>query len=170
MEEFKKKGYYPAGGRSQTSSAGSITYINTDSGLTAGNVQDAIDEVTVDFVVEQGTTTTTLTSGETQNWHYTKWNSGKLEAWTELSYSNIPCTTAFGSVYTTDAISEKYPDMFVDIWNMHLSKIAGTVGWIEVGTGRNFTTHTLPNFYIVRGSSQATISFFVAVTVTGTWK
>lgn len=45
MEEFKKKGYYPAGGRAQTSSAGSITYINTNSGLSAGNVQDAIDEV-----------------------------------------------------------------------------------------------------------------------------
>jgi len=46
MEEFKKKGYYPAGGRSQTSSAGSIV-INPVFSLFTGvkNVNDAINNI-----------------------------------------------------------------------------------------------------------------------------
>lgn len=39
----KKKTYYPAGGRSQSSNASSVTYNNSNSGIEATNVQQAID-------------------------------------------------------------------------------------------------------------------------------
>lgn len=39
----KKKTYYPAGGRSQSSNASAVTYNNSSSGLDANTVQEAID-------------------------------------------------------------------------------------------------------------------------------
>ena len=71
-------------------SADDITYDNTDSGLTADNVQEAIDEITADFIVEQGTNA---------NGIYRKWNGGILECWGKFTGNGGVVTTDLPSTY-----------------------------------------------------------------------
>jgi hypothetical protein len=52
----------------------------------------AIQATTADFVVEQG-----VSSG----WNYTKWNSGKSEAWRTIELGDVPLTSSLaGGVYS----------------------------------------------------------------------
>lgn len=128
----------------------------------------------IDFVVERGTTTTTLSQGGTQTWWYEKWNSGKLAAWAEIGFTEIPCNIAYGSLFRTDSFAEYYPSMFTNQSSSNLctqiTKIAGDAGMLQLGTGRSATTHRLPLIYIVRGTSSATMDFRISVLVIGTWK
>lgn len=189
MEEFKRKGYYPAGGRSQTSSAGSITYSNANSGLTAGNVQDAIDEIAGSSVspeaedVSYDNTSSGLTAGNVQGaidelasvsspadyvidqgvtddgWTFRKWNNGTYECW--ISKADVTNSTPF-----------TYPIEFAALPIITLNALASSTYQRLI----NFSSPTVNGFTPVVGywNNGGTLNIGGTVTVhcyvIGRWK
>lgn len=189
MEEFKRKGYYPAGGRSQTSSAGSITYNNANSGLESQNVQDAIDEIddNIDNLtasdVAYDNTTSSLEATDVQGaidklasvsspadyvidqgvtddgWTFRIWNNGTYECW--ISKADVTNSTPF-----------TYPIEFAALPIITLNALASSTYQRLI----NFSSPTVNGFTPVVGywNNGGTLNIGGTVTVhcyvIGRWK
>ena len=155
----------PQGESGVPGTASQLPYDNTTSGLTATDVQAAIDENAADiqtinsrdYVVEQGTK---------DGWTYRKWNSGWAECW---YFGTVTPTTrtAIGSVYYTDVISLTYPFSFTGIKARFVSShnsnaISATLYDTALGS---------ISFRLIMADDTSNMTNrTVAVYATGTWK
>lgn len=141
-------------------SANDITYDNTQSGLTADNVQGAIDEITADFIVDEGT------SGD---FFYRKWNSGYAELDYKKTFGATPIQSASGSIYygTIDT-SATFPFAFIEKPCVSISAGCATNAWVWLSNV--VTTTNFPTCYIARGTQTTTATVDFSAHITGRWK
>ena len=129
--------------------ASEVSYDNTVSGLTATDVQAALDEelgkidiLSTDYIVEQGT-------------NYRKWNSGLAECW-GTSQSGVNSAVRYNIVFPVT-------------FNANPTVVASS----GAGGGRfpyyvEDVTPTSFNFYVARGSNTSTV--WLHYYAIGTWK
>ena len=151
--------------------ASGVPYDNTVSGLTATDVQAALDEeldkidiLSTDYIVEEGTDGI---------WTYRKWNSGIAECWGKHKFSNIPAT-AWGNIYMASCGSVNFPAGLFN--NDDVKCLAfldagpnGYSGMLGYGGSIPTTKDHTPDFMVSRGT-QYTGDYYVTINATGTWK
>jgi hypothetical protein len=72
-----------------------------------GEVPFKINGNEVDFIVESDTVRTLMMSGtEECVWYYEKWNSGVVECWGSIEYTELTCNKAWGTVNETPIMYE----------------------------------------------------------------
>ena len=146
--------------------ASEVSYDNTVSGLTATDVQAALDEelgkidiLSTDYIVEQGT------SGD---WTYRKWNSGIAECWgtqNNFTQSNFP-TAWGGGYYGAKQTNNVFPTgLFISVPTLLASNLSGDGVWFS------FVDLTSQSFaYYPYCTNTGTRSYRLMVHAIGTWK
>ena len=125
-------------------------------------INEAINELSVDYIVEQGT------SGI---WSYRKWNSGLSECWTTTPVQfTFTETKEWGSMYESPLTYYNYPtNLFINDPNIIIQKAGGAGGWLEIGSGS--TIQRTPGIYIiypVKKTSSTTA--YISIYASGKWK
>lgn len=126
------------------------------------NLVNAINELSVGYIVEQGT------SGI---WSYRKWNSGLAECWTTAPVNfTFTETKGWGSVYESPSTYYNYPtNLFINDPNIIIQKAGGAGGWLEIGSGS--TIQRTPSIYLiypVKKTSSTTA--YISIYASAKWK
>jgi len=135
-----------------------ILYDADTSGLSANNVQGAIDELATDYIVDEGTDGI---------WTYRKWNSGIAECWGKKTYSNVAITTQYGSLYHSDMLNEDLPSGLFNAAPRAFASVNGT--GFDFASRVNCPTNSTIQFVWLNASSytaNGSADFYVI----GTWR
>lgn len=133
--------------------AENVVYDNTDSGLTADDVQAAIDEIGVIY-------------GSNSNGKYLKFTNGTLICWKQVQYNDSVNDTS-GALYASKNINlGSFPIAFTEVPNIQVSSSA-----LGIMTGaRDATASSAGICNIYRTTSVSTLTCVVRVFAIGTWK
>lgn len=125
-------------------------------------INEAINELSVDYIVEQGTS---------DIWSYRKWNSGLVECWTttpvKFTFTN---TKAWGSVYESPLTYYSYPpNLFINDPNIIIQKAGGSGGWLEIGSGSSI--ERTPGIYIIYPVNKtSSMTSYISIYASAKWK
>lgn len=133
---------------------------------TKDEMQDAISAISTDYIVERGVTGI---------WTWEKWNSGKVECWCQVDYTNVKFTTAWGSLFTADTEfgGIQYPFEFIEIPQEYQTLIrSDALCFIAMHDG-NATTTTSATFELLRATATASDWYYkisIGIRAIGRWK
>ena len=113
-----------------TNAIGTLTDLSTTN---KDNLVNAINELSVDYIVEQGT------SGI---WSYRKWNSGVSECWTtSLVDSGTHNMSKNGNIYVSSTHSYNFPtDLFINVPILSANVQQGGGMWAKATGSTTATT------------------------------
>lgn len=126
------------------------------------NLVNAINELSVDYIVEQGTS---------DIWSYRKWNSGLVECWTTTPVQfTFTGTKAWGSVYESPLTYYNYPtNIFINDPNVIIQKAGGSGGWLEIGSGSSI--QRTPGIYIIYPVNKTSaMTSYISIYASAKWK
>ena len=121
--------------------------------LDTGNLNDYIK----DYVIEQGTS---------NGWEYTKWNSGKIELFSERSLSFSDGTKQTENLYRS-IVSLDLSGLLIDI--MSGTCAVQTNGMVPL-VCRHSETHTIAEIVIVTSRTFSTFTITAPIYIIGKWK
>ena len=117
-------------------------------------------DMVANFIVESGT------SGM---WTYEKWSDGTVKCWGEKGYTK-DITTAWGSMFESDAISEPYIEGLFISTPMSFLSIMGFSQAVMYSTWGFGDKDTSPQWYAMRPASSTNVSFYMSYYAIGRWK
>lgn len=129
-------------------------------------IKQSVSDMSVDYILERGTTT-----AEGVSWVWEKWNSGKAICYGNKLFENLNFTTSWGTLYGVEGVGGvAYPFEFAETPQEYETIQESTAScWITKHNKSNTTT-TSAKFDLVRPTSvtghSANISFYVV----GVWK
>ena len=141
------------------SNIGTLTDLTTTN---KDNLVNAINELSVDYIVEQGTS---------EIWSYRKWNSGFAECWTTTPVKfTFTETKGWGSVYESPLTYYNYPtNLFINDPNIIIQKAGGYGGWLEIGSGS--TIQRTPGIYLIYPVKKtSSTTSYISIYASAKWK
>lgn len=130
------------------------------------NVPVSINNVELDYIIEQG---------ETDGWHYRKWNSGIGECWKILTF-NSAITQAWGSMYQSEYIPrQNYPMVFIGKPVENVCCVNGGIGgWIcpaDAANGGTNGAYASAVYTVIRPAAvSSSQTHYINYQVKGSWK
>lgn len=158
LQVFRHQSYVPTAAASFEWSDGRISHMEAIDEYEDGNwVWSDMKWITGDYVVEQGTTGI---------WKYQKWNSGKIELWTEsishtVSYSTISNYLYLSSFTVTVPLATSVTYANIQETDWHYAQ------WTT--TTRNSTNQIVCRYYSANTNGSGKTYTFMAHVI-GTWK
>lgn len=124
-------------------------------------IMQMLMSISIDYVVQEGT------SGQ---WHYRKWNSGRLEQTYVGNPGNYTVGTARGNLYSGGAITYTYPIPFVGSPSVVVGATLSTQAYVIWAQASGLGTSSI-DVRIVSGSSLASNNGYnIHIHATGRWK
>ena len=127
-------------------------------------------ETMVDFVVEQGTEA----MGTNGTWYWRKWHSGKSECYGCRNFGNAAVSTAWGSLYRSEAFSQSLPsglfNAIPDVIDISFRGAVNYGAWIARHETSGASTTNTGSFIIVRPASATLTPTYVCFNIIGRWK
>ena len=148
-----------------------MAYVKTDweNGVTPINetnlnkIENELETLENGSIVDMGTNA---------NGTYIKYGNGLMITYQDWEITNQPCTTSWGSLFTTgdNLAPPTFPETFYSVPNVSIEKklTSGQNFWIMKNT--NTTTTSAGNIQLIRGTSNASISTTLCIIAIGTWK
>lgn len=127
-----------------------------------------VDGIAPDLVVETGT----AAADDGGVWHYAKWQSGRIECYGQKDHGSVPCTTATGNVYRSDALTAQIPQglLMTAPDYLDVSLMSGAyAGWVYRG-GEKPTATDVGKCYIARPVTCNYVDLTLGYRVIGRWK
>lgn len=122
-----------------------------------------------DYVVEQGT----ASMGSNGVWYWSKWKSGRAECYGCRNYGNMAVTTAWGSLYRSEAFTQSLPTGLFST-TPEVIEIAcrqsNYGSWVAMHETSTPTTSKTGSFIIVRPASATLQQAYISFNVIGRWK
>lgn len=109
-----------------------------------------------------------IESGSNANGNYVKFADGTMICHNIITLSNLPITTALGSLYNTDNLTWTFPSTFIDTNTKIFGGLVGSniIGFItDLGT-----QNTLVTYRIVNPTSQTPSTIKIKLCAIGRWK
>ena len=114
-----------------------------------------------------------VSRGYTNGWEWRKWNSGFAECWGYYTVSDVPCTTASGSMFVTATINPEmsFPSgLFSSVRNMQMSFNSSNGTPALIWCNGSHDTSKAASFMLMRHLSSGAVSGRMHYTYTGYWK
>lgn len=135
------------------------------------NVPVSIEGNTIaDFPIETGT----ASMGSNGTWYWRKWKSGRAECWGVRNYGNMGISTAWGSLYTSEAFTQSLPSglfsgapIYIDI---SIRQSTSYSGWVIGSASSAPTATSTGSFKIARGESGTAQQVYLGFNIIGKWK
>lgn len=122
-----------------------------------------------DFVIETGTEA----MGTNGTWYWRKWASGRAECYGVRNYGNMAVTTAWGSIYYSEAFTQSLPSgLFVDAPEVcDISFRGSSSNWAAfIIPSVSPTKTTSTTFYVARPATGTITQARISFNVIGRWK
>lgn len=121
-----------------------------------------------DYIVEQGTASTTHSTSGTTTWTYRKWNSGIAECWGTV---NVPSAT-YAANGGYKAFIFVFPTNLFNVAPTCLTIAGGLTSVVQTDVGfTHIDNNTYGQSYLInRNSSSVTVAGWAYIHVMGTWK
>ena len=147
-----------------TPPAEDVSYDNTDSGLTADDVQAALDEI-ADNVSE------IILSGSNANGSWIKFADGTLICTKTITGAVTQPTdwTEWGSLYYFSTNGGSWAETFYSAPTVSASNVSDDAAFM-IGSIKGVSTTGLTNVTIVRPTAPSVLSFGISVIAVGRWK